>query len=121
MTSRTRRLALAAAVAVLAAGTMPAAAQQAAPSNAATSNAAIGGAGGPTLENARVGARPLATANATESGAAVVQNRQGRPIALMVVGLGALLAGAIIGGDAGTIVMVGGAVIGLLGLYEYLR
>ena len=41
--------------------------------------------------------------------------------AMMVVGLGAFVAGAIIGGTPGTIIMVGGAVIGLMGLYEYLQ
>jgi hypothetical protein len=41
--------------------------------------------------------------------------------AMMVVGAAALVTGAIIGGDPGTIVMVGGAVIGLIGLWEYLQ
>ena len=45
----------------------------------------------------------------------------GTPIALMVVGGGALLVGAIIGGTAGALIMVGGAVIGLLGLYQFLQ
>ncbi len=45
----------------------------------------------------------------------------GQPMALMIVGGAALLAGAIIGGDPGTIIMIGGAVIGLVGLYEYLQ
>lgn len=45
----------------------------------------------------------------------------GQARAMMVVGVAALVAGAIIGGDPGTIVMVGGAVIGLIGLYEYLQ
>jgi hypothetical protein len=40
---------------------------------------------------------------------------------MMVVGAAALVTGAIIGGDPGTIVMVGGAVIGLIGLWEYLQ
>jgi len=40
---------------------------------------------------------------------------------MMFVGVGALLAGAIIGGDPGTIIMVGGAVIGFIGLYEYMQ
>jgi len=45
----------------------------------------------------------------------------GEARALMFVGAGAFVAGAIIGGDSGTIIMVGGAVIGLYGLYEYLK
>lgn len=45
----------------------------------------------------------------------------GQARAMMIVGAGALLAGAIIDGDAGTIIMVGGAIIGLYGLYKYLQ
>lgn len=40
---------------------------------------------------------------------------------LMIVGGAMFLAGAIIGGDAGTIIMIGGAGIGLWGLYQYLQ
>jgi hypothetical protein len=40
---------------------------------------------------------------------------------MMVVGVAALIAGAIIGETPGTIIMVGGAVIGLIGLYHYLQ
>jgi hypothetical protein len=39
----------------------------------------------------------------------------------MIVGGAAIVAGAIIGDDAGTIFMVGGAIIGLWGLYNYLQ
>jgi hypothetical protein len=39
----------------------------------------------------------------------------------MIVGGAGLLAGLIIGGDAGTALAVGGAVIGLYGLYLYLQ
>ena len=54
---------------------------------------------------------------------ALLAKRQsmGRPVALMVVGGSAFLLGAIIGGDAGTIFMIGGAVTGLIGLYQYLQ
>jgi hypothetical protein len=45
----------------------------------------------------------------------------GQARAMMVVGAAALITGAIIGGDPGTIIMVGGAVIGLYGLYTYLQ
>lgn len=41
--------------------------------------------------------------------------------ALMIVGGAALLVGAIIGHTSGTIFMVGGAVIGLYGLYKFLE
>jgi hypothetical protein len=39
----------------------------------------------------------------------------------MVVGGAALLSGLIIGGGAGTAIAVGGAVVGLYGLYEFLQ
>lgn len=41
--------------------------------------------------------------------------------AMMVVGGAALFAGAIISGRPGTILMVGGAVVGLVGLWRYAR
>lgn len=45
----------------------------------------------------------------------------GQAKALMWVGLGGVLVGAIVGGQAGTVIMVSGAVVGLVGLYEYLQ
>jgi hypothetical protein len=45
----------------------------------------------------------------------------GQPEALMIVGGAAILVGAVIGGDAGDIFMIGGAVVGLVGLYKYLQ
>lgn len=50
---------------------------------------------------------------------AVATRGQGRT--LMIVGVASILVGAIVGGDAGTVFMVGGGVIGLYGLYSYLR
>src|SRR5262249_13948335 len=44
--------------------------------------------------------------------------RQGA--ALMIVGGAAVLVGAVMEGKPGTIFMVGGAVVGLYGLYKYL-
>ena len=41
--------------------------------------------------------------------------------ALMIVGGVGLIVGAVIGGDAGTIVMLGSAGVGLLGLYRFLN
>jgi hypothetical protein len=41
--------------------------------------------------------------------------------ALMVVGAVGLVVGAVIGGDEGTIVMLGSAGVGLLGLYRFLN
>ena len=40
---------------------------------------------------------------------------------MMIVGVAGLIAGALIGDTPGTVIMVGGAVIGLVGLYDYLQ
>jgi len=47
--------------------------------------------------------------------------RAGPNIAMMAVGGAALVTGLIIGGDGGYVIAAGGAVIGLIGLYRYLR
>ena len=76
---------------------------------------------GPTLDAAAVGVRqPVSEARTAD---AMMQRRKGygQPIALMVVGGAAVLTGLIIGGGAGTAIAVGGAVVGLYGLYEYLQ
>jgi hypothetical protein len=53
--------------------------------------------------------------------AAASRANLGQAQALMIVGAAALITGAIIGDDPGTIIMVGGAVVGLYGLYQYLQ
>jgi hypothetical protein len=45
----------------------------------------------------------------------------GQNIAMMVVGAAAIVTGAIIGGGGGTAIAVGGGVIGLVGLYRYMK
>jgi hypothetical protein len=45
----------------------------------------------------------------------------GQNIALMAVGAAGLITGLIIGKGAGTVIAVGGAVVGLYGLYQYLQ
>lgn len=78
---------------------------------------------GPTIESAAVGIRPAAASTADASAEAQRRGRTGvsQSVALMLVGGAAMVAGAIIGDDAGTIFLVGGAVIALYGLYQYLR
>ena len=39
----------------------------------------------------------------------------------MAVGVGAMIAGALIGETAGTIILIGGAAVALFGLYHYLE
>jgi hypothetical protein len=41
--------------------------------------------------------------------------------ALMLVGGAAILTGIVVGGDAGHAISIGGAVVGLIGLYQYLQ
>jgi hypothetical protein len=73
---------------------------------------------GPTLDAASVAVRhvesPVTAAPARHAG-------YGQPVALMVVGGAALITGLIIGDSAGTAIAVGGAVVGLVGLYQYLQ
>ena len=45
----------------------------------------------------------------------------GSDLALVGVGAAAVVVGLLVGGDSGTVIAVGGGVIGLIGLYRYLR
>ena len=76
---------------------------------------------GPTMASASVAVRPVETKELKLNAAAAPRKGYGQPVALMVVGGAAVLTGLIIGNDAGTIIAVGGAVMGLYGLYEYLQ
>ena len=46
---------------------------------------------------------------------------EGEGVALMAVGGAGLVAGLLVGGNAGTAVALGGVAVGLYGLYEYVR
>jgi hypothetical protein len=74
---------------------------------------------GPTVAALTVGVRnvvPTTTQPQQRGGAGLGQSE-----ALMIVGGAALLVGAVVGGDAGDIFMIGGAIVGLYGLYKYLQ
>jgi hypothetical protein len=45
----------------------------------------------------------------------------GPNLALLGVGAAAVVTGLLIGGDGGHAVAIGGAVVGLVGLYRYMR
>jgi len=75
---------------------------------------------GPRLEQTAAGIRP-ASADAAEARMQARTNSQGKPIALIVVGGAAVVLGALIGDDIGTLLSIGGAVALLYGLYLYLR
>jgi hypothetical protein len=78
-------------------------------------------AAGPTADAARVAVSEPTSHELKVSAAAQRRAGLGQPVALMVVGGAALLTGLIIGDDAGTVIAVGGALVGLYGLYEYLQ
>ena len=79
---------------------------------------------GPTLQSAAVGFRVKeAKVDATTkvTAAPLVRRHQGQDVAFMAVGVGAMIAGALIGDTAGTIILIGGAGMALFGLYHYLE
>lgn len=79
---------------------------------------------GPTLQAASVGFRvneAKVDASTKVTAAPIVRRHQGQDVALMAVGVGAMIAGALIGDTAGTIILIGGAGMALFGLYHYLE
>lgn len=82
---------------------------------------AVAVSGAPVLARQAVGVRrvsdaPLALKNPAPFRTDTRQNR-----ALMIVGGAGMLTGLVIGGDAGTLISVGGTVVFLWGLYQYLQ
>jgi hypothetical protein len=69
------------------------------------------------------GIQTRADANAplVVNSAAAAGLHQGEGVALMAVGGAGLIAGLLIGDDAGTAIAIGGLAVGLVGLYEYVR
>jgi hypothetical protein len=82
-------------------------------------NATTSVALGPTRASARVA---MHAAETRRGAPPVYQTKKSskNAVAMMIVGGAALVIGAVIGDDAGTIVMLGGAGIGLYGLYLFL-
>lgn len=75
---------------------------------------------GPLMNSAAIA--PQLDISGKPSGALAAPRRPfGVSQTLMIVGGAAFIAGAIIGDDAGTVMMVAGAGVGLYGLYLYLR
>jgi hypothetical protein len=79
------------------------------------------------VRDAAVGARPVTArpdrrADAEAAAAAAAPRRgHGKSVALMVVGGSAIVLGALAGNDVGGILILGGAVVGGIGLYQYLQ
>lgn len=78
---------------------------------------------GPTLQAASVGFRvnEAKVDASTKVTTAAVRPHEGQDVALMVVGVGAMIVGALVGDTPGTIIVIGGAGMALFGLYHYLE
>ena len=76
---------------------------------------------GPTISANIAGIRAPASAHSLNARAADSHMGAGTNVALMVVGGAALIIGAVIGGDAGLLIAIGGAIIGLYGLYHFIQ
>ncbi len=78
---------------------------------------------GPTLQSAAVGFHVTeAKVNAsTRVTTAPCCRNQGQDVAMMAVGVGAMIVGALVGDTAGTIIIIAGAGVALFGLYHYLE
>jgi hypothetical protein len=72
----------------------------------------------PTRSSQSVGVRVNAPAAPF---AAPAPTSNSNSTALMIVGGAALLIGSAVGGNSGQILMIGGAVVGLIGLWTYLN
>jgi hypothetical protein len=80
-------------------------------------------ANGPTVQAASVGFRvnEVKVDASTKVTAAPIRRHQGQDVAMMAVGVGAMIVGALVGHTAGTIIIIGGAGVALYGLYNYLE
>lgn len=82
-----------------------------------------GAGAGPRVETTATAFRQV-TQQRLDSLATSMQRRRqtgGKSVALMIVGGAAVVLGAVIGDDVGTLFMIGGAVALLIGLYQYLQ
>jgi hypothetical protein len=73
---------------------------------------------GPSMQSSELS--PRFSSNASLSANAMRRPSNGSGVPLMILGGAALITGVIIGDKAGTIIAVGGALVGLYGLYVYL-
>ena len=101
--------------------TSPTLAQGIQAAQAAHAAPGIAVSGAPVLARQAVGVRRLADAPTPVPHPAPFRadTRQNR--ALMIVGGAGMLTGLVIGGDAGGLISVGGAVVFLWGLYQFLN
>jgi hypothetical protein len=78
---------------------------------------------GPTLAGASAAVRPAHASRelARTNVAADDRPHAGRAAALMITGGAAIVLGILVGGDAAAPLIVGGAVVGALGLYDFIK
>ena len=76
---------------------------------------------GPTAASLSVAVQASVPQASTSPVPAASRVGERQSVALMIVGGASVLVGAVIEGKAGTVFMIGGAVIGLYGLYKYLE
>ncbi|MDP1889607.1 MAG: hypothetical protein Q8K55_01840 [Gemmatimonadaceae bacterium] len=86
---------------------------------AAAPPAAVSGA--PVASQASIGVQRLQPAPAPLGKPAPFRGDTRQNRALMIVGGAGMLTGMVIGGDSGTLITVGGGVVFLWGLYQYLQ
>ncbi|HEY3288040.1 MAG TPA: hypothetical protein VGJ96_13060 [Gemmatimonadaceae bacterium] len=88
-------------------------------SAAAQGTSAVRASGAPLASQVSVGVQKARLAPAPLPLPPRADTRQNR--AMMIVGGAAMLTGAVVGGDSGTLISVGGAVVFLFGLFQYLQ
>ena len=115
--------AVALAIAVLAAPLTLSAQSTPAPAPASTNGAVANDSTpvGPALESG-VAYRPAATTDSLSREPQRARSQgMGQAAAMMIAGGAAVVVGLVIGDDVGTLIAVGGAVVGLYGLYLYMK
>jgi len=85
-----------------------------------SASSSAGAVRGPSAKSARVAAHAISSSRRGPPPVFQRRSSNRNAVALMIVGGAALVIGAVIGDDAGTLVMLGGAGIGLYGLYLFL-
>jgi hypothetical protein len=75
----------------------------------------------PAVSDAPVTLAPVPAMSVPTAPPKAPSNSFGKPEALMVIGVAAMVGGALVGGAFGYVVAVGGLVVGLYGLWQYLQ
>lgn len=76
---------------------------------------------GPTIEAGRSAFAPASTDSTADVQRRTDSANLGQSRAMMIAGGAAVIVGIIIGNEVGTVIAVGGAIVGLYGLYQYLK